>query len=225
MPTTFVGLLLFVALLAPGFTYLLVAERGPLPVRGASVLRETASVALTSVLFNAAAVIAVAIVRAAAPGLTPDIGRLVREGLPYLRTHYASIAWWSVGTLCLACLLAFVGATVLNATHRLASLRRKRVLRWLFPPGGVAHMSAWWKLLRDEEPRRRRRITCQLENGASVEGWLLSLNADVGETGDRELALSAPLVFTHPDGSSRQEPYGAISISARRIVTLYVDYQ
>jgi Family of unknown function (DUF6338) len=183
VPTTLVGLLLFVALLAPGFTYLLIAERGPLPVRGVSVLRETASVALASVLFNAAAVITVAVLRAVAPGLTPDTGRLVREGLPYLRTHYAAVAWWSAGTLCLACLLAFVGATVLNVTHRLASFRRKPLLRRLFPPSGVAHISAWWKLLRNEEPRRRRRITCQLENGASVEGWLLSLNADVGETG------------------------------------------
>ena len=132
MPTTLVGLLLFVALLAPGFTYLLIAERGPLPVRGVSVLRETASVALASVLFNAAAVITVAALRAVAPGLTPDTGRLVREGLPYLRTHYAAIAWWSAGALCLACLLAFVGATVLNVTHRLASFRRKPLFRRLF---------------------------------------------------------------------------------------------
>ena len=224
MPSTVIGLLLFVVLLAPGLTYLLVAERGPLPVRGVSVLRETAAVALASVLFNAVAIIAFAVTRTVAPGLTPDVGRAVREGLPYLRTHYVSIAWWSAATLCLACVLALAWAAVLNGTDRLAKLRRKRFLRWLSPPGGVVHVSAWWKLLLDKEPDRRRRVTCQLEDGASVEGWLLSLNSGVEETGDRELALSAPLVFTHPDGGSRHVPYGAISISARRIVTLHVDY-
>lgn len=224
MPSTFVGLLLFVVLLAPGLTYLLVAERGPLPVRGLSVLRESATVALTSIVFNGIALLAFAVTRALGPGLTPDVGRAVREGLPYLRTHYVAVTWWAVGVLGLACVLAGSWGIVLNATDRLATLRRRRWLRVLSPVGGVAHVSSWWKLLIDKEPDRRRRVTCHLDDGTRVEGWLLSLNAGVEETGDRDLALSAPLTVTASSGDVREVRFGAVSLSARHIVAMYVDY-
>jgi len=58
-----------------------------------------------------------------------------------------------------------------------------------------------------------------------VEGWLLSLNPTSDETGDREVALSAPLVFRDSTGKVREESYGAVAISARRVLHLYVDYR
>jgi hypothetical protein len=225
LPNTFVGLLVFVLLLAPGFAYLLVAERGPVPVREVTVLRETATVALGSMIANCLVLAAFGVVRAFAPSFTPDVGALVRNPERYARYHYLSLAWWFVALLAIACLAASAWAGVLNSADRRARLREVKPFRWLHPAGGVHFNSAWWKAFREEQPGCARRVTCHLEDGSSVEGWLRSFNVDVEETADRGLVLTAPLAIVSADGKARTEPYGAVLVSERRIIDIYVDYQ
>jgi hypothetical protein len=225
LPNTFVALLLFVLLLAPGFAYLLVAERGPVPVREVTVLRETATVALGSVIANFLVLAAFGILRAFAPTITPDVGALVRRPELYARSHYLSLAWWLVALLAIACLAASAWAGVLNSADRRARLRDAKLFRWLHPEGGVHFNSAWWKAFREEQSDCARRVTCRLEDGSSVEGWLRSFNVGVEETADRGLILTAPLILTSPNGKARAESYGAVLVSERRIVDIYVDYQ
>lgn len=225
MPNTFLGLLLFVLLLAPGFTYLLVAERGVVPVREMTVLRETATVALSSVVADLFALFLFGVVRAVAPVMAPDIGELVRNPENYARDHYLSLAWWLVALVSVACLAAAVLAGVLNSADRRASLRSAKLLKWLHPTGGVRFNSAWWGAFKEEQPGLAKRVTCRLEDGSSVQGWLRSFNVGVEETADRGLILTAPLVFELPDGAKRTEPYGAVILSERRIINVYVDYQ
>jgi hypothetical protein len=95
----------------------------------------------------------------------------------------------------------------------------------LVPPGRRAVRITWWKILKEEQDDVERRVTCLLEDGSSVEGWLLSFNPDTDESADRELALSAPLVFRDPAGTAREEAFGAVSISTRRVFAVYVDYR
>jgi hypothetical protein len=225
LPTTFIGLVIFVVLLAPGLVHLLISERGPFPGREVSPLRETANIALSSILFDLLAVGVFGLVRIAAPDRTPDVGRLVREGAPYMRANYLSLAWWFTGFLILACVLALVWAAILNSTDRLRWFQSRWPARVLFPTVGVQFMSAWWKLLMEKEPDYERRVTCRLEDGSSIEGWLMSLNPDVEEKPDRDITLSAPLVFRDVKGELREESYGAVAISGRRIIELYVDYR
>ena len=91
MPNTIVGLLIFILLLTPGFVYLLASERGPSPVRELSVLRETATVGLGSAVQPGCSH-CLRSLRVAAPGVTPDVGELIRTGESYAQDNYLALA-------------------------------------------------------------------------------------------------------------------------------------
>lgn len=79
MPSSFLGLVLFVVCLVPGFVYA-AARDLHLPERTSSAFRESTRVVLAGLAFDGIALAVFALIRTAAPGLTPDTGRLVREG-------------------------------------------------------------------------------------------------------------------------------------------------
>ncbi len=207
MPTTLVGLLLFVVVLTPGFCYLLRQEhaRG---ARTVSPFRETVTLVVISL------------------GCVAAVGALVRHPADYARAQYASLAWWGLGLLTAACLLGVALASTEIGTKTAAAIRRIPGLRRLAPPANpVTFNSAWWRLFHQHEDCLIH-VGCHLDDGSFVSGWLLSYAADYDETGDRELTLSAP-VFFRPAGErdgNNLEGVGAIAISARRIVSLLVSY-
>src|SRR4051794_3010044 len=114
MPTTFVSLVIFVLLLAPGFTYTLVAERGRVSGRESTVLRETSAIALSSIVFDLVAGLILLVVAWLLPAPQFNADRLVKNGTPYAKDHYVSISVWSVALVALACLLAVVTAGLVN---------------------------------------------------------------------------------------------------------------
>jgi len=225
MPTTLVGLLLFVVVLTPGFCYLLRQEhaRG---ARTVSPFRETVTLVVISLGCVAAIGATFGIVRILIPGHTPDVGAFVRHPADYARAQYASLAWWGLGLLTAACLLGVALASTEIGTKTAAAIRRIPGLRRLAPPANpVTFNSAWWRLFHQHEDCLIH-VGCHLDDGSFVSGWLLSYAADYDETGDRELTLSAP-VFFRPAGErdgNNLEGVGAIAISARRIVSLLVSY-
>ncbi len=210
MPSSFTGLVVFVLLLAPGFVFAAQHERRA-PRRRRSAFGETVLVGLTSFLCDVAALLVFAVLRAALPDHTPDIGRLVREGRDYFDANYASIAWWAVGLLALACAFAFV------------------LGRWppKFAPifaNDIAFRSAWWDLF-EQYPDSTVYVGCELNDGSYLGGELFTYNSDEDETVDRELALSAPIVYQAPgDDPVELEDVGAVSVSARQIKFMTVTY-
>ena len=229
MPTSLVGLLLFVGLLAPGFCYLLRRER-EVPNRPVSVFRETVTLVLTSLACDAAVAVGFGLVRVLLPRQTPDVGALVRGPSSYGRQHYATLAWWALGLLAVACLLATVMASADFSAKVGAGLHRVPGLGWLAPPArGVRFRSAWWRVFKDH-PHRGHRIYvgCSLEDGSYVAGWLFSHAVDYEETADRDLVLGAPLRFRPAGAEDREAPelenVAAVVVSARRIVELFVTY-
>jgi amino acid transporter len=98
MPTTLTGLLLFVVLLLPGITYVVVRERSS-PERRWSAFRETATVAAVSAVANIAALLLFAIVHQLLPNATPSLGSFIYLGSQYWRDEYSSIIGWGIGTL------------------------------------------------------------------------------------------------------------------------------
>jgi hypothetical protein len=134
VPTTLVGLLLFVVLLAPGFCYLLRRERAQ-GVRTVSPFRETVTLAVISLGCDATVGAAFGVVRTLLPNRTPDIGALVRHPADYARGHYASLAWWGLGLLTAACLLGVALASTDIGAKAAAGIGRIPGLRRLAPPG------------------------------------------------------------------------------------------
>lgn len=225
MPTTFIGLLIFVVLLAPGFLFILVIERGPFTRSSPSVLRESASVALASIVCDIAAVIAyLAVATLMAPGRLPSIRRLLTDGAVYWRADAIALLVSLVATLATACFFAVLLGGVVNRTDGFAALESRWPLRWVFPAGGARTESAWWRVLRREHPDRVRRVTCFLEDGSQVRGWLNAFNPTVDETGDREIVLAAPIRIRPAEGHTTSLETGYVALSARYLRFIHVDY-
>lgn len=215
MPSTLLGLAIFVICLAPGLVFITARQRVA-PQQSVSVLRETAQLVCVSLVADFAVLALFGVARSVWPAHTPDVGRLVREPAEYLRQSYVSVTWWAVGLLALAALLTWAAGTGLPA----------RLLRL---PAGAPHesaTSAWWLLFR-EEPDRRVHLGCALGDGSYVSGWLASYSTAVTETGDRDLTLSAPIRYRAKDAREATvlEGTSAVVVSARNVVLMFVSYQ
>lgn len=206
MPTTVTGLVLLIVLLLPGLTFVIIRERRG-SERRPTPFRETGAVVFCSVLTELATLVLFALARGLMPGLTPDVGRLVREGLDYARVHYAQLGWWAVGLLLFACVLAATAA-VLTADKPHASA-----------------MSAWWVMFHSWFPGENPLVGCILEDGSYIEGRQASFNVSSEDSPDRDLVLVEPLKYRPPGATEAHTvPWGAACVSARRIVTMFVSY-
>ncbi len=223
MPTSLVGLLVFIVLLAPGFAFVVRRETQFVP-RTISVFRETAVVVLASVAANAAALLCFCLVRALWPRGTPDVGRLVAEPHDYLIEDYRVAIGWGAGVLALATLLAAIAAVPPNWALEL--WRRAPLAlqpRWLEEIGNpIVYKSAWGQLMNLAPPDIDGPVdvwvSCELQDGTYLSGPLFSLNPDVNEDPDREIILKAPVTRRPPDSDKTTVlDVGAVSISARYV--------
>ena len=218
MPTTFISLLIFIALLVPGVVYVS-ARESRLPSQVQSTFKETATVAFASFACWTVALVIFSILRASLPdGKTPDAGALARNPGHYGSRHLALLAWWSLGLLVIAIALAFMFGTVPLLTRM-----RRRVL------GG----SQWdnrarseWDVAFTAEAPTRVYLKVILEDGSMYAGWHGSHNWDPKESADRELTLDPPLKYRPPLSHAVQTlTYDkGVIVSARRIMAIRVFY-
>jgi Family of unknown function (DUF6338) len=196
MPTTLTGLVLFVVLLLPGFAYLVGKERYGTE-RVASPFRETVAVVAASVTSELIVLVLFAIVRSLWPGRTPDVWSLIRYPGLYLRGGVGFPGHYrEVAGWGVGMLVVAVAFAYLATVPTV----RQRVQRLPFV-GEYPHdstVSAWWVLF---------------------EKW------GVGDSADRELILRGPIRYRPPgDEKTHEYPAGAVCISARRIVAVFVNY-
>jgi hypothetical protein len=221
LPTSLVGVIIFVTLLTPGFVYVLRSERRA-PERQLSAFRETIILGFVSFAADIAALAIFTPIRILAPGSTPDIGALIRDPSIYFPRHYALVALWGLGLLILACLLAYVCASpaVLEWLRRFPALGKAVPERPYLP-----YVSGWDRLLA-RRPGTGVYVECLLEDGSYVAGWIYTYSRLASETGDRELTLKGPLRYRPPRKAEAQElpGVGAVSISSRRLTALFVSY-
>ena len=223
MPTSVVGFLLFVVLLAPGFAFVVRRETRFVP-RTTSVFRETAAVVLSSVAADAAALALFGLARVLLPQRTPDVGRLVEAPGNYVADHYLELASWGGGVLAVAIVLAALAAVppkpVIAAWRKLPVALQPEWLEDLGNP--IVYKSAWDRLMHlrptDYEGAVEVWVACELQDGTYLSGPLYSLNPDVNEDADRELIMKAPVSRRGPDSEDLEElDMGAVSVSARSV--------
>lgn len=142
MPETLGGLAFFAALLVPGFVYL---ERRESRQAGQqlSPLRETGKILFASLACDAVVIALFAGLRALAPGVTPNVGALVRLGGAFWRDHYAQLALWGAAGLAASCSLAAVAAV---------------------PPAFVATLVRWIRPDSDSHARQEGRTSPATED-------------------------------------------------------------
>lgn len=196
VPSTWVSVVLFLLLIAPGLLYDLLAQRRRvLPAE--STFREASRVALSSLIFTAIGLAVVCLVRARWPALMPDPVGLLSGGSSYLAAHYLVVA----GALGLEVVVALGAAW---ATHAYLAHRHGAPLR---------QESAWTSVLRKSVPNGYRPyVRVRLENGTVYMGSVAHATADL-ELGERELVLAPPLY-----SNTETETVSAVLAEWQRIV-------
>ena len=214
MPTTLVGLVVAVTLLVPGFIHH-TQRRARVPQRAASTLVETANLVTVSTLTNGVALVLFAIVRACLPAHTPDVGRVVGEGVAYDADRVAYLALWGASLLVLSSALAFV----LGARPT-----------WLEPFSArfaptIVDASAWYQVF-DSVPDKRTYVGCDMRDGSYVGGFLDWYSTELEETADRDIVIAEPIAYRPPEGDDDREidGFSRLVVSARDIVRLYVSF-
>ncbi|GHF40411.1 hypothetical protein FHX82_004822 [Amycolatopsis bartoniae] len=207
MPTTLLGLVLFLVLLVPGFAYTLRRER-MVSSRPVSAFRETVELAFVSVAADAMVLLLFGLVRLIVPRWTPDVRQLIRDPGHYVPDHLTSLTLWGGALLLIAAALAFAAAGV----------RRGREHE--------AHVSGWTRLF-SEHPGARIYVGCLLEDGTYVTGRLRTYSRSAEDGQDRDLTLTGPISYRAPGESSLAvlPDVGAAAVSARRLSLLTVTYQ
>lgn len=218
MPTTFLGLVLFVALVAPGVCYVIrrEARRGE---RQLSPLRESATVVLVGLLCDILILSGLAGIQALSKTNTPDLAAFVASPAKFATKNLALVWWWSIALLAAACILGLIlGGLSLDKVAKGKS-QPNRLRRFLSDRlGPVEFASAWSKYLGAFEDEVVQ-CSCILEDGSWIGGNVRWFNTDLEETADRDLVLITPIQFRYPEETEvHQLSDDLIFISARRIL-------
>jgi len=230
IPNTVIGVLITVALLTPGFVYLETRERRHPGVKY-SALRESSHVIVMSLVSLVASGVFFAMIRAAAPAHTPDIGSYVRQGNVYAEQHYLQTALWFIGTLVVACAFAAVVAVppswVGRLVGRLPNDLGETFATWVERRrgNGTIRQHSGWHTAFNLHPTSERWLDVVLIDGTSFHGRLGSASTQIEESPDRDLVLAAPIQVRSigtEEWTSLQA--GTLVISAARISYMTVQY-
>lgn len=212
MPTTFVGLVLFVVFLTPGFIYA-AQRRRVVPTADRSALMETAATLSISLAANAITLAAFGAVRGLAPRHTPEVGRLLDDTKSYWIENLPYVTGWLGTLVATSCAVAFIAARwerIHSLIERLVQPELRDSSAWnevfVAPDGHYVHLGI------------------DLSDGSYLRGRLVWFSTNLDETPDRELVLGQPLTIRLAD-EEREHGIGSdrVIVAARKIDRIDVD--
>jgi len=198
MPNSLAGLLVFVAVLLPGFVFITIYTWDR-PRRRWSTLEETAAILLASMIAETVVAGLYAGIRLRTATAEPGLDLLILKPAEHLG--------WVAGLLAEASVLAALTAWL---------LRGRRV--------HPAVTSSWWTLFDSSWVEGDTTyVQCVLDDGSSVTGVLGDWNTCQEESPDRDIILKRPITYRPPGGQEYLEHrVSAVCISASRIVAMFV---
>ncbi len=210
VPSTLLSIILFILLIAPGLLFDLLAGRRRVGAPE-SAFRETSRVVLASLAFSTLGLLAVALLRTAAPHLMPDPRQLFGHPQAYFAAHYRRIFW----AMALEAVVAVGSAAVIHSR-----LQRKSdsVLRTT---------SSWSKVLREDLPAGAHpHVRVRLTNGTVYVGQVSDFTADLDQA-DREIVLCPPLYSKSGDKAltGMPEEWQRVVLPASSIESIGVTYK
>jgi hypothetical protein len=221
LPTTLSAVLIFVALLGPGYLYVRRIE-----VLGAlykvSPFRETVTILIVSACCNGVALALFLLVRVLFPGATLDVGAIIRGEPSYFTNNYRIVLGYSIAVYSAALIVAF-GAS--HPAIRASKVWQARPVRALIGESVLDGRSAWTRLF-DADKAEIVRAACELDDGSWVDGWVYSWNAQPEEDSDRTLTLYAP-IRVRPAGEPSVVPLTGVAysvVSSGNIVRLDITH-
>ncbi|MFD4328465.1 DUF6338 family protein [Nocardioides sp. NPDC058538] len=150
---------------------------------------------------------------------TLDLPAFVASPGKYARGSFDLVGGWFMLFIGLATTLAALGAGLLNGARISGKLHAAAVACRLLPAGAARTRSGWTHVVREFEPDAYKQVTCLLDDGTRVVGWLTPYGTVPEDVPDRDVVLAAPLIFYRPDGGADVASHGAVSLSARRSST------
>lgn len=216
MPTTWLALLSFFVLVAPGvfFDLLLSTKQAE---RRETTFREAGRVILVSAWCSVLTIPVVlgvgAALRAWAPkgqDWVPTARDVIAGDRTYLADHLAGLA--VIGALFVATTLG-ISALTFWCIHK-------------DDPGQISHVSIWRKVFRDDAPSDTYpMVRVKLQCGTSWTGRVAHYSPDL-EIIDREIVLSPPIAMKTANGPSHNLPagWGRVILRADRIESIAVQY-
>jgi len=210
VPGSWLSVLFFVLLVAPGLLFELLSERRRAGVPE-SAFREISRVVLASLGFSGLALGILAIVRAVHPAWMPSPAMLFGSPGTYLARHYGFVLWALVAEGLLA--LGAVG---------LAHLALARI-----QGAAIRPVSTWRQVFRRDCPEGCDVfVRVRLSNGIVYAGAVAAFTTDPGDDGG-DLVLAPPMFSKLGDGELKPVPpiYQRVVIPRSAVEVLSVEYR
>jgi Family of unknown function (DUF6338) len=210
-PSSWLSLLLFFLIIAPGLLFDLLSERRRAGLTE-SAFREISRIVLASLLFSGFAVAVLVVVRTVKPDWMPDPRKLLQHG-NYISKEYRLLT----RTLVIEVAIALAAS---GFTHCLLSRRGGRA--------SIRQISAWTQVFKkDKPPGHDAYVRVRLSGGAVYYGAVANFTSGL-DTAGRELVLGPSLYAkAEPDSELSLLPrvVQRIVISGDAIEVLSIDYQ
>lgn len=210
IPTSWLSVLFYLLLVAPGLLYDLLATRRR-PLANESTFREISRIILASLIFSIVSFSLLLTVGSFIKGWLPDITQLLFHPSVYLPGHY----FIAVRALITEGIIAFA---LVGGLH-LAQLWRTDVR--------LRPVSTWTRVLRQELPRGCvPYVEVRLDNGMTYIGRVGHFTADL-DSAERELVLVPYLYIQAPGGVLTDMPHEwqRLIISGDQIQSMTVQYR
>jgi hypothetical protein len=210
VPTTWLGVVFFLVLIAPGLLFdMLAARRRAAPPE--SAFREAGRIVLASLWFDAFAFIVLVAVQQFAPGLLPDPAEMLRGGTGFVADNFNQVLGAILGFTLLAVGAVWVVHVVL-------------VVRQGAPTRSESEWTRLFHGVRPEGTLPYARV--RLSTGAVYSGLVHSYTADHA-LADREIMLAPPIRVQKPDQEHPQDlpdEFARVWIPVQQIVSITVSY-
>lgn len=215
-PSTFVGLLLFLWLVTPGFVFNWLAGRRRAQATE-TTFQEASRVVLASAGFSTLAALLVigidSLLSLADHGI--DLGRVVAADKPYIRAEVGALGAELLLQVVLACGLAWAANYVIR--KRVAKQKNR-------PPLRLRTESAWTEPFGKQPPSASARAWVRLKSGVELRGKVASVTHDI-PIADRELVLTMPLHIQRTDGLREKLKWEWVIIQGPDIEALAIKYE
>jgi hypothetical protein len=210
-PNSWLSLLLFFLIIAPGLLFDLLSERRRAGLTE-SVFREISRIVLASLFFSGFAVAVLVVVRTVRPDWMPDPRQLLQHG-NYIRNEYRLVTRTLVIEVGLALAASWFAHFLLSRRQGGASIRQ---------------ISAWTQVFKkDKPPGHDAYVRVRLNGGAVYYGAVANFTSGL-DTEGRELVLAPPL-YAKANANDEPSPlpsvYQRIVVSGDAIEILSIDYR
>lgn len=207
IPSSFVGLVLFALVLAPGWIWVRVGEKRKVrPHR--SQLFEAAELVTQGVVFTSASALAVGILGAAS-GALPDLADLVAPGSTYVQDEPYRVVGAVAGVLLLSLVTAYAAA---RYAHRGSE------------PSLSPASSVWLDVFAEGGKDRPIWVSAELTDGRVIEGFLSSYSTE-GDTGERDVALQVPMIREVDSSERVRVDADRVVLNGTQIAAMWVRYE